>query len=248
MSNEYSTNTRLDQASKDAIITRVQRVLSFRRATLKFPLDKEQVEDIAAFLYGHDARMLMMQLADLCPDVINWESGIGVMVSGRAFIIPHQTHDQGTPAPCRGYGRRMTRLEEVTPDTPHYTDLMDWVQDARRLDCEIMNLQSIVSAVVNQLGTYGQVLRLWPNVHEWLPNRDKLRNSAQQQRRSSLPTEFRVTLREHLGTPSAVYTLKLWEMKDKLIDVDTKLAMALMTKAAMGNTTDNGSYSPPVWV
>lgn len=245
---EYSTNTRLDQNSKDTIIVRVQRVLSFRRATLKFPLDKEQVEDIAAFLYTPNARMLMMQLADVCPDVVNWESGIAVTVSGHSFVIPHHTHDQGTPAPCRGYGRRQMRLEEVTPDTPHYTDLMDWVQDARRLDCETSNLQSIVSAVVNQLGTYGQVLRLWPNVHEWLPNRDKLRNSAQQQRRSSLPADFRVTLREHPGTPSAVCTLKLWEMKDKLIDVDTKLAMALMTKAAMGNTTDNGSYSPPVWV
>lgn len=246
---EYSTNARLDQNSKDTIITRVQRVLSFRRATLPFPLDREQVEDLATHVFGRDARMLMMQLADMCPDAVNWEAGIIVVVEDATLSIPHYTHEsRGTPAPARGYGRRHKPSERLLPGMPYYQELVDWTNAARRLDCETSNLQSVVGAVVNQLGTYGQVLRLWPNVHEWLPNRDKLRNSAQQQRRSSLPTEFRVTLCERPGAPSVTCALKLWEMKDKLIDVDTKLAMALMTKAATGKTGDNDMYSAPVWL
>lgn len=246
---EYHTNTRLDQTSRDAISTRVSRVLTFRRATLPFPLDREQVEDLATHVFGRDARMLMMQLADMCPDAVNWEAGIIVVVKDATLSIPHYTHEsRGTPAPARGYGRRHKPSEELLPGMPYYQELVDWINDARRIDWETWNIQSVVSAVLSQLGTYGQVSRLWPNVCQWLPNRDKLRTSAQQTRRSSLPTEFRVGWRDSPNMASVTRTLKLWEMKDKLIDVDTKLAMALMTKAAMGKTGDDDVYPAPVWL
>jgi hypothetical protein len=242
-SDKPTTSTRLDVSSKDRLKTRVGSALSWRRSQLPFPLDKEQVEEIVTALYGPEVRQLQLRLAELAPMSLEWASGVKMNVSGNVFVVPHQTHENGTPVVETGW----KRPPDVLPhDSPHYGTLLTWIQGARDIDREIHNAASIVHSIIDTLGTYGQMLRLWPGVAQWLPDRGKLATSAQQTRRSSLPTDYQVSLRTDSGS-TLRKVLKLWEVKAELEKIDTLLAVCLMARAATGEQTE-GNYYTKVWI
>lgn len=241
--NGVTVSTRLDTTSKEKLVQRIATVMSWRRAQLQFPLGKDEFESVVEAMYGTEVRALQLRLAELAPSAILWRNRVKMTIGHKQLDLPHATHERGTPVIETGYAQPGPTLPL---DAPHYETLVAWMHMAADIDRELSNAFAIVDGMVKELGTYGQVLRMWPGVAEWLPDRGKLSASANQTRRSALPAKFKVHLLSESRTRVA-RELRVWEMKAELEHIDMLLATCLMVRDAHGAATD-AAFHPAAWV
>jgi len=234
----YTANTRLNDYLRNDCRDVVRNLLSWRMATIEPPFTDDDHEQLLRTFWGDDVRDAQLRLHALNHEAVNMGSHtrLHFRVNDKRYGVLLQ-FEKHKPV-IEGYDHR-----KVQYDPALWPGMTDWLQECiSMMDRHGKDIYA-VAKTVEALGTYGQLLRMWPDFVQYLPGADRLAIARTQVRRSPLPSEFPFS-------SEGRKTLSRFELQEKLHDVTTRLAEGALLKSIYKDADgqmNKMTYTPKAW-
>jgi len=234
---------RLNDYLREQINQTVKNYLSWLRAKIEpIIVTEEDREDLIRAAYGDDVRDLQLRLYALAPDAV--ETSYGTSLRFR------MERENETDAPIArtvtlSHGDRrpsydLPRNNLLNPAI--YPGMLEWLQACHAMDVMIAKDCNFVHTLCEQLGTYGQLLRLWPDFIQYLPGKERLEVARNQKKRSAVQAEYEFAMGKKLTR---------WDVQDRLHRINTRLAEGALLKSVINEQREKNQqteeYRAELW-